>query len=83
MNSFELWTTDHLGDTIRRMRQTVREAQEAFAASQQEDRRKINRRAHTDGAYEYARRLADELALMKAELRRRTIAAVVESEVTL
>ena len=77
------WSTDYLGRMVKICRQRVREAQEAFAASQQEERRMRKQLARTEDDEAYARRLADELEAMTIELRRRTIAAVVESEVTL
>lgn len=87
-SGFELWTTDHLGDMIRRMRQAVRDAQARFEASEQEERRSRGKRFesrlyHVEQAELYARRLADELEAMQIELRRRNIVAVIESRVTL
>lgn len=77
------WSTDYLGRMVKICRQRVREAQDAFAASQQEERRMRKQLARTEDDEAHANRLTDELEAMTIELRRRTIAAVVESEVTL
>ena len=57
------WSTDYLGRMVKICRQRVREAQEAFAASQQEERRMRKQLARTEDDEAYARRLADELEL--------------------
>lgn len=75
------WSTDYLGRMVKICRQRVREAQAAFQASQQEDRRRRRLQIYeSEQAERYARRIEDELEPMVAELRRRTTKARLRAQ---
>ncbi len=69
--TFAYWSTAKLGAMVKIARQRVTEAQAAFDASLEVERRRGKRSWESEEAGDYVRRAEDRLALMVAELRRR------------
>jgi hypothetical protein len=72
-NDLEAWSTEKLGQMIPLARKRVQEAQAAFEASQQEERRLRKRTYASEQADDRSRRAEDELEALQAELRRRAV----------
>lgn len=75
---FASWSTAKLGGMVKIARLRVAEAQTAFEATQEIERRRGRRIWESEGAADYVRRSEDVLALMVAELRRRASECLTE-----
>jgi len=75
---FASWDTQKLGGMVKLARKRLGEAQAAFEATQEIERRRGRRIWESEGAADYVRRSEDVLALMVAELRRRASECLTE-----
>lgn len=75
---FPYWDTAKLGAMVKVARQRAAEAQAAFDASLETDRRRGKRTWESERAGEYVRRASDIRDLMVAELKRRASECLTE-----
>jgi hypothetical protein len=76
--TFSYWDTAKLGAMVKLARKRVAEAQAAFEATQEIERRRGRRIWESEGAADYVRRASDIRDLMVAELKRRASECLTE-----